>query len=244
MGRNLSTRMSMKLTVIRSVIIGVTVSACLGQIFLLPDVSDAYEKIDEAERHIERYPPLHSSFLPMMNVYEIGKYHADLSEENCQAGFPPGCLLRGLIALEHGEPGSDPDENRKLAEKFFRQGCAKSDLPVCQLISETRQDDESRSPEDEERVILGILMTGCDIGAEMPCGDAAQRFFEKGDYRMARSYGTKGCAMKDYRGVPFREARSCQYRKLALEKLARENAVPADPGEQAPAAPEPITAKE
>ncbi|MBQ3682790.1 MAG: hypothetical protein II922_06890 [Succinimonas sp.] len=111
---------------IRAAIIGVTVSVCLGQIFSLPDVSDAYEKIDRAEMHIERYDPLHSSFLPMMNVYEIGKYHADLSEENCQAGFPPGCLLRGLIALEHGEPGSDPDENRKLAEKFFRQGAPRA----------------------------------------------------------------------------------------------------------------------
>ena len=215
-----TSQMSLKQRIIKAVVIGVAVSICLGQAFLLPDVMDAYEKIDQAERHIEYRAPLLSSFLPMMNVYEIGKYHADLSEENCQKGFAPGCLLRGLIALEHGDPGSDPDENRKLAEKFFRQGCENSDLPVCGIIAETRKDDDSRDPADEERVILGILMMGCDIGAEMPCGDAAQRFFEKGDYRMARSYGTKGCAMKDYRGYPFREPRSCQYRKQALEKLA------------------------
>ncbi|MBQ3682789.1 MAG: hypothetical protein II922_06885 [Succinimonas sp.] len=87
-------------------------------------------------------------------------------------------------------------------------------------------------------MILGILMTGCDIGAEMPCGDAAQRFFEKGDYRMARSCGTKGCAMKNWDGKPFKDPRSCDYRRLA-----RENAVPADPGEPAPAAPGPLPLK-
>lgn len=37
---------------------------------------------------------------------------------------------------------------------------------------------------------------------------------------MARSYGTKGCAMRDPRGNPFMNPRSCQYRKLAQKKLA------------------------
>ncbi|MBQ3683622.1 MAG: hypothetical protein II922_11220 [Succinimonas sp.] len=46
------------------------------------------------------------------------------------------------------------------------------------------------------------------------------RVFEAGDCRMARSYGTKGCAMRDPRGNPFMNPRSCQYRKLAQKKLA------------------------
>ncbi|WP_406039017.1 hypothetical protein [Succinimonas sp.] len=77
-------------------------------------------------------------------------------------------------------------------------------------------------------------MQSCDLGAFRACGDAAQRLFEARDFNMARGYGTKGCAMKDWVGKPYMDPRSCQYRKLALEKLAQENAVPADPGEPAP----------
>ena len=143
------------------------------------------------------------------------------AEYGCQEkGYASSCLVRGLLALEHGEKGKDPEEAPKIAEEYFQKGCTKDDLPVCRLITETRRDDSPRDNQDEERIITGILMMGCDMGSEWACGDAAIRFFNEGDYNMARNYSTRGCVMKDRYGNSIPDPRSCQLRKLTLKMLA------------------------
>lgn len=234
-----------KIRRIKAVYLGLVVSIVLGQVFLMQDIMDAYNKIEDADRPVTRYDKTLGRFQMLMDMYEDGVNQSHLLEGLCEQGYAPGCLARGLTALNpKWKDEYDPVLNRKQAEEFFQKGCQGEEFPVCRLIAETRRDDGTRDLRDEERVVTGLLMQSCDLGAFKACGDAAQRFFEKGDYRMARSYGTKGCAMKNWDGKPFKDPRSCDYRWLALEKLARENAVPADPGEPAPAAPEPITAKE
>ena len=222
-----------KIRRIRAVALGIMLSVFLGQIFLIDDVHYIYDRLVEKRMPVKPWDKALNGFLMFMDLYEDGIYQTSFLDEICQQEYVPCCLIRGLIALEHGEPGNAPDENRKLAEKFFRQGCAKSDLPVCRTIAETRKDDAFRDPQDEEKVIIGILTMSCEIGAIKACGDAAQRFFEAGDFQMARGYGTRGCAMKDWYGKPFMDPRSCQYRKLALEKLAEAPTGTAAPEEQA-----------
>ena len=51
--------------------------------------------------------------------------------------------------------------------------------------------------------------------------------------KTAEEYFKKGCAMRDPRGNPFMNPRSCQYRKLALAKLAEAPSDTAAPGERA-----------
>jgi hypothetical protein len=51
--------------------------------------------------------------------------------------------------------------------------------------------------------------------------------------KTAEEYFKKGCAMRDPRGNPFMNPRSCQYRKLAQAKLAEAPSDRAAPGERA-----------
>ena len=192
-----------------------------------------------------RYDKTLSEFLTLMDLYEMGAYQPHLFEKLCQEGYAPGCLARGITALNpKGTADYDPELNRKQAEEFFQKGCAIEDFPVCRLITETRKDDGFRDPQDEERVVTGILMLSCDLGADEVCGDAAMRLFEAGDFQMARGYATKGCAMKNPLGVPYRDPRSCDYRKRALAKLAEAQEVPAELEEPVPAALEATTDKQ
>ena len=61
-------------------------------------------------------------------------------------------------------------EVRKTAEEYFKKGSAMKDLPVCRPIAENRRDGRTRDLKDEERIITGILMTGCDLGSDLACG--------------------------------------------------------------------------
>ena len=219
--------MSKKAGIILCAALGAALSAALGLAFFMPDVWMPRHTIADAEQHIRPYDETLSNFLMLMDLYEEGISQPRQLEDLCRQGYAPGCLARGLTALTpKGADGYDPELNRKEAEDFFRKGCGKEELPICSLIAETRKDDAFRDPENEERVITGILMTSCELGAFKACGEAAMRLFEAGDFQMARRYGARGCAMKDRRGDPFGDPRSCSYRRLALEKLASAAAVP------------------
>ncbi|WP_406039007.1 hypothetical protein [Succinimonas sp.] len=205
--------------------------------FLIRNAMEMQYKLERKEFESYKSNWINEDFQSVFRMREHGLFQMAFTdaERICQEkGYAASCLLRGLLALDPGDAKNDPETDRAIAEKYFKMGCQGEEFPVCRVISETRRDGRPRETRDEERIITGILMTGCDLGSDLACGDAAMRLFEAGDYRMARSYGTKGCAMRDPRGNPYMNPRSCQYRKLAREKLAGAAALPEDPAASEP----------
>ena len=178
------------------------------------------------QKYLKEFGDYYDAFMTLEHGdFQVSAY---FTEKICENGKAVFCLVRGLLALDPGDPKSTPEQDRPIAEEYFKKACAGDAFPVCRLIAETRKDSGAREPRDEERVITGIWMTGCDGRVGRACGHAAMRLFEAGDYKRARSYGTKGCVMKDHKGNPFNDPRSCEYRKLAQEKLAQETSAPGD----------------
>ena len=215
---------------VKCICIALMISFGLADYFAMKAM-EMHDKVERQEYERRKSNWVNEDFQSIFRMREQGFFQAAFpeAERSCQEkGYTASCLLRGLLALEPGEAQNDPDKDRSIAEEYFQKGCAGEEFPVCRIIAETRRADGPRDPKDEERIITGILMTGCDLSSDLACGEAAMRLFEAGNYKMARSYGTKGCAMRDPRGNPFMNPRSCEYRKLAQEKLAQDATPPKD----------------
>ncbi|MEE3423671.1 MAG: hypothetical protein VZR11_13340 [Succinimonas sp.] len=203
---------------------------CMGtyhfmNVMQMQDKAEGLE-YEERQKYLKEFGDYYDAFMTLEHGdFQVSAY---FTEKICENGKAVFCLVRGLLALDPGDPKSTPEQDRPIAEEYFKKACAGDAFPVCRLIAETRKDSGAREPRDEERVITGIWMTGCDGRVGRACGHAAMRLFEAGDYKRARSYGTEGCVKKDHKANPFNDPRSCEYRKLALEKLAQETSAPGD----------------